>query len=172
MPVRNVLSRSTKRCPAHNVFLNAQFLSPFRSPHPHPGMPSTRARSGHSHPGTPDTDVTVPLPARCVAEQATIIRQQISFTQDGCPPSIIANSILMEEIFRLQNRLIVLRGQLGKEHNHIFRRRVTNIRQKKMSSCPISNQVTYSAIQDVLEEMDRIRLDIHNLKVELSKHLT
>ena len=129
--MRNVLSRSTKRCPAHNVFLNAQFLSPFRSPHPHPGMPSTQARSGHSHPGTPDTDVTVPLPARCVAEQATIIRQQISFTQDGCPPSIIANSILMEEIFRLQNRLIVLRGQLGKEHNHIFRRRVTNIRQKK-----------------------------------------
>ena len=105
MPVRNVLSRSTKRCPTHNVFPNAQFLSPFRSPHPHPGMPSTQARSGHSHPGTPDTDVTVPLPARCVAEQATIIRQQISFTQDGCPPSIIANSILMEEIFRLQNRL-------------------------------------------------------------------
>ena len=170
--MRNVLSRSTKRCPAHNVFLNAQFLSPFRSPHPHPGMPSTRARSGHSHPGTPDTDVTVPLPARCVAEQATIIRQQISSTQDGCPPNIIANSILMEEIFRLQNRLIVLRGQLGKEHKHIFRCRVTNIRRKNLSSCPISNQVTSSAIQDVLEEMDRIRLDIHNLKVELSKHLT
>ena len=169
--MRNVLSRSTKRCPAHNVFLNAQFLSPFRSPHPHPGMPSTRARSGHSHPGTPDTDVTVPLPARCVAEQATIIRQQISFTQDGCPPSIIANSILMEEIFRLQNRLILLRGQLGKEHKHIFCRHVTNIQQQNMSSCPISNQVTSSAIQDVLEEMDRIRLDIHNLNVDLSKHL-
>ena len=170
MPVRNVLSRSTKRCPAHNVFLNAQFLSPFRSPHPHPGMPSTRARSGHSHPGTPDTDVTVPLPAKYVAEQATIIWQQISSTQDGCPHSIIAHTILMEEIFCLQNRLILLRGK-GKEHKHIFRRHVTNIRRKNMSSSPNSNQVTSSAIQDVLEEMDRIRLDIHNLKVELSKHL-
>ena len=128
MPVCNVLRRSTKHCPTHNIFPNAQFLSPFRSPHPHPGTPGTRSRSVHPHPGTPDTDVTVPLPARYVAEQATIIRQQISSTQDGCPPSIIANSILMEEIFRLQNRLILLRGQLGKEHKHIFRRRVTNIR--------------------------------------------
>ena len=125
MPVRNVLSRSTKRCPAHNVFPNAPFSSPLHSLHPHPGPPGTR--SVRSHPGTPDTDVTVPLPARYVAEQATIIRQQISSTQDRCPPSIIANSILMEEIFRLQNRLILLRGQLGKEHNHIFRRCVMNI---------------------------------------------
>ena len=169
MPVRNVLSRSTKRCPAHKIFPNTQFLSPFRSPYPHPGTPGTR--SVHSHPGTPDTDITVPLPARYVAEQATIIWQQISSTQDGCPHSIIAHTILMEEIFRLQNRLILLRGQLGKEHKHIFRCRVTNIRQKN-SSCPISNQVTSSAIQDVLEEMDRILLDIHNLNVELSKHLT
>ena len=67
----------------------------------------------HSHPGTPDTHVTVPLPVRYVSDLATIIRQQISSTQVGCPPSIIANSILMEEIFRLQNRLILLRGQLG-----------------------------------------------------------
>ena len=80
----------------------------------HPGTPTTR--SVRSHPGTPDTDATVPLPANYVAEQATIIRQQISFTQDGCPHSIIANTILMEEIFRLQNRLILLRGKLGKEH--------------------------------------------------------
>ena len=156
MPVRNVLRRSTKRCPARNVFPNAKFLSPLRSPHPHPGTPGTRSRSVHPRLGTPDTDVTVPLPARYVAEQATIIQQQISSTQDGCPPSIIANSMLMEEIFCLQNWLILLRGQLGKEHNHIFRRRVTNIRRKKLSSCPISNQVTSSAIQDVLEEMDRI----------------
>ena len=123
--MRNVLSRSTKRCPAHNVFLNAQFLSPFRSPHPHPGMPSTRARSGHSHPGTPDTDVTIPLSARYVSDQATIIRQQISSTQDGCPPSIIANSILMEEIFRLQTLFILIlgtrdQGQFLKLHQYGF----------------------------------------------------
>ena len=110
MPVRNVLRRSTKCCPAHNIFPNAQFLSPFCSPHPHPGTPGTRSRSVHPHLGTPDTDVTVPLPARYVTDQATIIWQQISSTQDGCPPSIIANSILMEENFCLQNRLILLRG--------------------------------------------------------------
>ena len=81
-----------------------------RIPHPHPGTPGTRSRSVHPHLGTPDTDVTVPLPARYVTDQATIIRQQISSTQDGCSPSIIANSILMEEIFCLQNRLILLRG--------------------------------------------------------------
>ena len=168
MPVHNVLSRSTKQCTARNVFPNAPFSSPLHSPHPHPGTPGTR--SVHSHPGTPDTDVTVPLPARYVSEQATFILQQISSTQDKCPPSIIANTILMEEIFRLQNWLILLRGQLGKEHKHIFCRRVTNIRQQNMSSCPNSNQVTSSAIQDVSQEMNSIRLDIQTLNVELSKH--
>jgi hypothetical protein len=122
-----------------------------------------------SHPGTPDTDVTVPLPAKYVAEQATIIRQQISSPQDGCPPGVVANDVLLEEIFRLQHRLIHLRGNLGKEH--ITRRRVTKLRRKKLSSSPTSNQVTSSAVQDALEEMDRKRLDIHNLKVELSRYL-
>ncbi len=75
----------------------------------------------------------------------------------------------MEEIFRLQNWLILLRGK-GKEHKHIFRRHVTNIRRKNMSSSPNSNQVTSSAIQDVSKEMGRMRLDIHNLNVELSNH--
>jgi hypothetical protein len=125
-PVRNVSFRPKSRFTARSIFSNAPLLSLSHSLRTHPGTPNTR--SVRSHPGTPDTDVTVPLPAKYVAEQATIIRQQISFTQDGCPPSIIANSILMEEIFRLQNRLILLRGQLGKEHKHIFRRRVTNIR--------------------------------------------
>ncbi len=130
MPVRNVLSRSTKRCTAHNVFPNAPFLSPLHSLHPHPGPPGTG--SMRSHPGTPDTNVTVPLPARYVAEQATIIWQQISSTQDRCPHSIIAHTILMEEIFCLQNRLILLRGKLGKEHKHIICRRVTNIHRKNI----------------------------------------
>ncbi len=121
------------------------------------------------HPGTPDTDVTVPLPAKYVAEQATIIRQQVSSPQDGCPPGVIANDILLEEIFNLQHRLIHLRGHLGKEH--VIHRRVTNLRQKKLSSSLTSNQVTSSSVQDALEEMDRMQLDIHNLKVELSRHL-
>jgi hypothetical protein len=167
MPVRNVLSRSTTRCTAHNVFLDAPFMFLLHSLRPHPGTPSTQ--SLRSHPGTPDTNVTVPLPARYVAEQATIIWQQISSPQDGCPPGVIANNILLEEIFRLQHRLIHLRGNLGREH--IIRRCVTNLRRKSMSSSLTSNQVTSSSVQDVLEEMDRMRLDIHNLKVKLSKHL-
>jgi hypothetical protein len=122
-----------------------------------------------SHPGTPDTDVTVPLPAKYVAEQATIIRQQISSPLDKCPPGFVGKDVLLEEIFRMQNWLIHLRGNLGREH--IICRRVTNLRQKSMSSSLTSNQVTFSSVQDVLEEMDRMRLDIHNLKVKLSKHL-
>ena len=169
MPVRNVLRRSTKRCPAHKIFPNTQFLSPFRSPHPHPGTPGTRSRSVHPHLGTPNTDVTIPLPARYVSDQATIIRQQISSPQDGCPPGVIANDILLEEIFRLQHRRIHLRGNLGKEH--IICRHVMNLRRKSMSSSLTSNQVTSSSIQDALEEMDHIQLDIHNLQVDLSRHL-
>ena len=134
----------------------------------HPGSTPT-TRSVRSHPGTPDTDATVPLPANYVAEQATIIREQLSSPQDGCPPGVIANDILLEEIFNLQHRLIHLRGHLGKEH--IIRRRVTNLRRKKLSSSLTSNQVTSSSVQDALEEMDRMQLDIHNLKVELSRHL-
>jgi hypothetical protein len=122
-----------------------------------------------SHPGTSDTDITFPLLAGYVAEQATIIWQQISSPEDGCPPSVIAADVLIEEIFRLQHQLIHLRGNLGKEH--IICHRVTNLHQKSMSSHLTSNQVTSSAVQDALEEMDCMRLDIHNLKVELSKHL-
>ncbi len=127
----------------------------------HPGTPTTR--SVRSHPGTPDTDVTVPL------LQATIIWQQVSSPQGGCPPGVIANDILREEIFRLQHQLIHLRGNLGKEY--IIRRRVTNLCQKNLSSSLTSNQVTSLLVQDAFEEMDRMRLDIDNLKVEQSRHL-
>ncbi len=95
-------------------------------------MSTPTTRSVCSHPGTPDTDVTVPLLAKYVAEQATIIWQQVSSPQDRCPPGVIANDILLEEIFNLQYRLIRLRGNLGKEH--IIRRRVTNLRRKNLSS--------------------------------------
>ena len=159
--------RPTSRFTARNVFPNAPLLSLSHSLRTHPGTPTTR--SVRSHPGTPDTDVTVPLPAKYVAEQATIIRQQVSSPQDGCPPGVIANDILLEEIFNLQHRLIHLRGNLGKEH--IIRRRVTNLRRKNLSSSLTSSQVTSSSVQEALEEMDRMRLDIHNLKVELSRHL-
>jgi hypothetical protein len=67
-----------------------------------------------SHPGTPDTDVTVPLPAKYVAEQATFIRQQqITSPQDRSQPGVIANEILLEEMFRLQHRLIQLSRHLN-----------------------------------------------------------
>ena len=167
--VRNHVSfRPTSRFTARNVLPNAPLSLLSHSLCTHPGTPNTR--SVRSHPGTPDTDVTVPLPAKYVAEQATIIRQQISSPQDACPPGIIANDILLEEIFRLQHRLIHLRGNLGKEH--MIRRRVTNLCRKNLSSSLTSNQVTTSSsVQDALEEMDRMRLDIHNLKVELSRHL-
>lgn len=167
--VRNHVSfRPTSRFTARNVLSNAPLSLLSHSLRTHPGG-TPHTRSVRSHPGTPDTDVTVPLPAKYVAEQATIIRQQISSPQDGCPPGVIANDILLEEIFRLQHRLIHLRGNLGKEH--IIRRRVTNLRRKTLSSSLTSNQVTSSSVQDALEEMDRMRLDIHNLKVELSRHL-
>ena len=105
--VRNHVSfRPTSRFTARNVLSNAPLSLLSHSLRTHPGTPNTR--SVRSHPGTPDTDVTVPLPAKYVAEQATIIRQQISSPQDGCPPGVIANDILLEEIFRLQHRLIHL----------------------------------------------------------------
>ena len=168
MSVRNHVSfRPTSRFTARDVLSNAPLSLLSHSLRTHPGTPNTR--SVRSHPGTPDTDVTVPLPAKYVAEQATIIRQQISSPQDACPPGIIANDILLEEIFRLQHRLIHLRGNLVKEH--IIRRCVTNLRRKNLSSFLTSNQVTSSSVQDALEEMDRMRRDIHNLKVELSRHL-
>ena len=126
-PVRNVSLRPKSRFTARNVLSNAPLSLLSHSLHTHPGTPNTR--SVRSHPGTPDTDVTVPLPAKYVAEQATIIRQQqITSPQDRCPPGVIANDILLEEIFRLQHCLIHLRGNLGKEH--IIRRRVTNLCRK------------------------------------------
>jgi hypothetical protein len=166
-PVRNVSIRPKSRFTAHSVCSNAPLSSLSHSLRTHLGTPNTR--SVRSHPGTPDTDVTVPLPAKYVAEQATIIRQQISSPLDGCPPGFVGKDVLLEEIFRMQNWLIHLRGNLGKEH--ITRRRVTKLCRKKLSSSPTSNQVTSSAVQDALEEMDRKRLDIHNLKVELSRYL-
>ena len=113
-PDRKVSFRPTSRFTARNVFHNSPLSSLSHSLRTHPGTPSTR--SMRSHPGTPNTDVTVPLPAKYVAEQATIIRQQISSPQDGCPPGVVANDVLLEEIFRLQHQLIHLRGNLGKEH--------------------------------------------------------
>ena len=166
-PVRKVSFRPTSRFTARNVFHNSPLSSLSHSLRTHPGTPSTR--SVRSHPGTPDTDATVPLPANYVAEQATIIREQLSSPQDGCPPGVIANDILLEEIFRLQHQLIHLRGNLGKEY--IIRRRITNLCRNNLSSPLTSNQVISSSVQDALEEMDRMRLDIHNLKVELSRHL-
>jgi hypothetical protein len=125
-PVRNVSFRPKSRFTARSIFTNAPLSSLSHSLRTHPGTPNTR--SVRSHPGTPNTDVTVPLPAKYVAEQATIIRQQISSPQDGCPPGVVANDVLLEEIFRLQHQLIHLRGNLGKEH--ITRRRVTKLRRK------------------------------------------
>ena len=167
-PVRNVSFRPKSRFTARSVFSNAPLLSLSHSLRTHPGTPN--ARSVRSHPGTPDTDVTVPLPAKYVVEQARIIRQQqITSPQDRCPPGVIANEILLEEIFRLQHQLIQLRGSLGKDH--VIRRRVTKLCGKNLSSSLTSNQVTSSSIQDALEEMDHIQLDIHNLQVDLSRHL-
>ena len=110
-PVRNVSFRPKSRFTARSVFSNAPLSSLSHSLRTHLGTPNTR--SVRSHPGTPDTDVTVPLPAKYVAEQATIIRQQISSPQDRCPPGVIANEILLEEMFRLQHRLIQLSRHLN-----------------------------------------------------------
>ncbi len=127
------------RFTARNVFSMAPLSSLSHSLRTHPGTPNTRSVLS-SHLGTPNTDVTVRLPAKYVAEQATIIWQQISSPQDGCPPGVIANDILLEEIFCLQHRLIHLRGNFGKKN--IIRHRVTNVRRKKLSSSITSNQGT------------------------------
>jgi hypothetical protein len=64
--------------------------------------------------GTPDSDVTVPLPARYVVDQARSIRLQISTPLHQCSQSVLANQILIDEIDRLEEqcRLMIDRRQI------------------------------------------------------------
>ena len=100
---KNMTVRKSQ-CTRCNVSCNASLSSPSRSAY---GL----------RVGTPNSDATVPLPARLVAEQARIICQQINTLPNSCPPGILANNILMEEIFHLQHRLIHLRDNLGKDYS-------------------------------------------------------
>ena len=145
------------RCTHHNVSCNASLSSPSWSAY-------------DLWVGTPNSDATVPLPARLVTEQARIICQQITTLPNSCPPGVLANNILMEEIFHLQHWLIHLRGNLGKGYS--LQHHTTRLCRKDTSSSTKSNQVKSSATQEAEDEIDRIQLDVHLLKAELSKHLT
>ena len=54
--------------------------------------------------GTPDSDVTVPLPARYVVDQARSIRLQISTPLHQRSHAALANQILIDEIDRLEEQ--------------------------------------------------------------------
>ena len=53
---------------------------------------------------TPDSDVTVPLPARYVVDQARSIRLRISTPLHQRPHAALANQILIDEIDRLEEQ--------------------------------------------------------------------
>ena len=69
--------------------------------------------------GTPDSDVTVPLPARYVVDQARSIRLQISTPLHQRPHAALADQILIDEIDRLEEQC----------HLMIHRRDITLIQE-------------------------------------------
>jgi hypothetical protein len=119
-----------------------------------------------SHPGTPDTEVTVPLLARYVAEQATIILQQISSPQDGFAPSVLADEILTGAIVCLEHQITCLRENLRGEQ-HLNNCKYSRPRTRSLSRA--SAQVASLAVKDAEQEIARIQLDNNYLQIQLSK---
>ena len=154
IPKTSIVPKAIATRTTHNFTNETLFVSPLRSLH-------------SSSVSTPDTDVTVPLPPRYVAEQARILRWQISNPQN----TAFAHSVqaltktedtLNDQILHLEQRIARLRANLPEELEIMHR----------MTFCPRRrfcygryDEFAALEVQETKQKIDRIQLDINELKV-------
>jgi hypothetical protein len=157
IPKMSIVPKAITTCTTHNVTNETLFVSPLHSLH-------------SSSVSTPDTDATVPLPPQYVAEQARILRRQISNPQNACALSVQAltkmEDTVNDQILHSEQRISCLRANLPEELEIICR----------MTSCPRRrfcygryDEFAALEVQETEQKIAQIQLDINKLMTGLCK---